>query len=90
MGKAGLVLGIIGLVFSFSIFTPLYVLLFGFAVSFTTTGLTVSGVSFYQARKAGTSRKIPIAGLAVGVVGLAPIVWLIIAVLLAWLGGWES
>lgn len=75
MGVTGLVLCIVGLVFNFSTFTPmdyfLYFLLFSFAVSFTVTGLTVSGVAFYRARKAGTSWKVPVAGLAMGVVGLS-------------------
>lgn len=76
MGTTGLVLCIIGL--AFSVFTPLPILLFGFAVSFTATGLTVSGVSFYRARKSGTSQKVPIAGLATGVVGLVPFTWVLL------------
>lgn len=91
MGKAGLVLSIIGLAFCIlgyiSITRPLPLLLLG--PLGVTIGILLSVVGFYRARKAGTSLKIPIAGLATGVVALVPSLWAIVVILL-WLGGWES
>ena len=91
MGKAGLVLGIIGLascILGYSSITrPLPLLLLG--PLGVTIGIILSVVGFYEARWAGKSLKVPIAGLATGVVGLVPSLWAI-GVILLHLGGWES
>ena len=63
MSTAGLVLGITGLVFYFILFSPL-------AIPFVVVGLPLSGAAFYRARKDGTSRIIPLAGLATNAVAL--------------------
>ena len=69
MGIAGMVLGIIGLALSFSLFTYLSFLFLGLAVACIATGLTLSGVSFYQAREDyGEPTGISIVGLGSGVV----------------------
>lgn len=78
MGIAGMILCIIGLVFSLSVLTPLFFLLLGLAVACTATGLTLLGVSFYQAiEDDGTPPGILIVGLGSGVVA--------IMVLIAWI-----
>ena len=69
MGIAGMALGIIGLALSFSLFTYLSFLFLGLAVACIATGLTLSGVSFYQAREDyGEPTGISIVGLGSGVV----------------------
>ena len=89
MGKAGLVLGIIGLASCILGYTTITSPLLLLGPPGVAAGLLLSGVAFYRAREAGTSRKIPIAGLATGIVGLVPSFWLMILFLL-WLSGWES
>ena len=73
MGIAGMILCIAGLAFSFSLFTDLSFLFLGLAVACIATGLTLSGVSFYQAREEygeppGILIGILIVGLGSGVV----------------------
>lgn len=67
-GIAGVILCIVGLVFSFFLFTPLDNLLLGPVIACIATGLTLSGVSSYQVLEDnGTLHGILIAGLASGV-----------------------
>lgn len=88
MGKAGLVLSIIGLASCILGYTAITWPLLLLGPPGVATGLLFSGVAFHRARKAGTSRKISIAGLATGVVGLVPSLW--VMTLLIFLSGWES
>lgn len=86
MGIAGMVLGIIGLVLSFSLFIgPLFI---GLAVACTATGLTLLGVAFYQALEDdGTPPGILIVGLGSGVVAfMVLIAW--IAYAISTIGNW--
>ena len=88
MGIAGMVLGIIGLVLSFSLFTDLSFLFLGLAVACIATGLTLSGVSFYQAREEygelpGILIGILIVGLGSGVVAIM-VLWIAHAILSKW------
>lgn len=65
MGLTGMIFGIIGLVFSLN---P-WIGSVG-AIPCVVVGLPLSGISFYQARKAGTDPGFSIAGLATGAVAL--------------------
>ena len=84
MGKAGLVFGIIGLVFSL-------IPLFGAFVTIpcVAAGLPLSGVAFYQARKFGTPTGVPIAGWVTNAIALVPINMLFVIFMWA-LSGWET
>lgn len=84
MGKAGLVFGIIGLVFSL-------IPLFGAFVTIpcVAVGLPLSGVAFYQARKFGTPTVVPIAGWVTNAIALVPINMLFVIFMWA-LSGWET
>lgn len=72
MGIAGMILGIIGLVFSL---IPIY----GAPISglFVCVGLPLSGIAFFKSRKSKTSLGIPfgisIAGLATNIVAIVVI-----------------
>ena len=65
MGKAGLVLGIIGLVVSLIPFWGAFV-----TIPCVAVGLPLSGSAFYQARKSGTGSGVAIAGWVTGVVAI--------------------
>lgn len=84
MAIAGMLLCIVGLVFSFSIFTPLYIFSIGLAVACTATGLTLSGIAFYRALEDdGTPPGVLIArlGLASGVAAIMVLVaWIAYAI----------
>lgn len=68
MGIAGMILGIIGLVFSI---IPVYgALISGPCVC---VGLPLSGIAFFKSRKSKTSLGIPIAGLATNIVAIVVI-----------------
>ena len=72
MGIAGMILGIIALVFGF-------IPVFGAFVCFPciAVGLPLSGVGFYRNRKAGQGTGMAIAGMATNIVALViVIIWL--------------
>lgn len=71
MSTAGLVLGITGLVFVFIEFLFLGNLSSPLAIPLVVVGLPLSGAAFYRARTDGTSRIIPLAGLATNAIALA-------------------
>ena len=74
MGIAGMILGIIGLVFSLIPFFGAFV-----AIPCVGVGLPLSGVAFQQARKAEVPLGVPIAGLATNAVALAiTIAWIVL------------
>ena len=70
MSTAGLVLGITGLVFYFILYPFLWYVSVGLVFPLVVVGLPLSGAAFYRARKDGTSRIIPLAGLATNAVAL--------------------
>lgn len=87
MGIAGMTLCIAGLVLTFYLFTPLAVLLFlGLTVACIATGLTLSGVAFYQAREEyGEPTGISIVGLGSGVAAIIIfIVWVAYTISTPW------
>ena len=84
MGKAGLVLGIIGLVVSLIPFWGAFV-----TIPCAAIGLPLSDSAFYQARKSGTGSGVAIAGWVTGVVALVPINMLFVFFMWA-LSGWET
>lgn len=90
-GIAGVILCIVGLAFSFSLFTPLSILLLGFAVACIATGLTLSGIAFYQAiEDGGTPHGILIVGLASGVAAIMVLVaWVAVAISTPWPTSWS-
>ena len=71
MSIAGLVFGITGLVFVFIEILFLGSLLSLHAAPLVVVGLPLSGAAFYRARTDGTSRIIPLTGLATNAVALA-------------------
>ena len=74
MGIAGMILGIIGLVFSIFPVMGAFV-----AIPCVGVGLPLSGISLYQARKAETGLGFSIAGLATGAVALIiTISWIVL------------
>lgn len=91
MGIAGMILCIVGLVFSFSLFTFLSFLILGPAVACIATGLTLSGVAFYQSLEDdGTPLGVLIAGLASGAAAvLVLIAWVAIVISTPWPTSWS-
>ena len=74
MATAGMILGIIGLVFSFIPAIGAFV-----AIPCAGVGLPLSGISFYRARKEDKSLSAPIAGIATGLVAVfVSIGWIIL------------
>ena len=74
MAVAGMVLGIIALIFGF-------IPVFGAFIAFPcfAVGLPLSGVSFYQKKKAGEGLGMAIAGLATNIVALLIVIlWTVI------------
>lgn len=90
-GITGVILCIVGLVFSFSLFTSLSFLLLSPAVACIATGLTLSGVSFYQSiDDDGTPPGILIVGLASGVAATMVLVaWVAVAISTPWPTSWS-
>lgn len=90
-GIAGVILCIVGLVFSFSLFTSLSFILLAPGVACIATGLTLSGVSFYQAiDDDGTPPGILIVGLASGVAAVMVLVaWIAYAISTPWTTSWS-
>ena len=90
-GIAGVILCIVGLVFSFSLFTSLGFLLLSPAVACIATGLTLSGVSFYQSiDDDGTLPGILIVGLASGVAAIMVLfAWVAVAISTPWTTSWS-
>ena len=86
MGMAGMVLSIIGLVLSFSLFIDPFFVFVGLAVACTATGLTLSGVYLCQAlEEYGKSPGILIVGLGSGVVAfMVLIAWIAYAISTPW------
>ncbi len=70
MSTAGLVLGITGLVFYFILYPFLSYFIAQLMLPLAVVGLPLSGAAFYRARTDGTSRIIPLAGLATNAVAL--------------------
>ena len=91
MGIAGMILCIVGLVFSFSLFTFLSFLILGPAVACIATGLTLLGVAFYQSLEDdGTPLGVLIAGLASGAAAvLVLIAWVAIVISTPWPTSWS-
>ena len=89
-GIAGMILCIVGLVFSFSLFIFSFLIL-GPAVACIATGLTLSGVAFYQALEDdGTPLGVLIAGLASGAAAvLVLIAWVAIVISTPWPTSWS-
>ena len=77
MGIAGMILCIVGLVFSaFPVFGAFIV------IPLVGAGLPLSAISFYQARKSGVSHGVPTVGLVTGVVAvIVSIGWIILFVM---------
>ena len=71
MGKAGLLLSIIGLVLI--LITPIWVGGVYVAIPCVVVGIALSGVAFYQALKFGTRIDIPIFGWVISVIALVMI-----------------
>ena len=71
MGKAGLLLSIIGL--ALILITPIGVGGVYVAILCVVVGIALSGVAFYQARKFGTRIDIPIFGWVISVIALVMI-----------------
>lgn len=86
MAVGGMILGIIGLVFSIVPIFGAFV-----AIPCIGVGLPLSGVAFYKARKDGTaSLGVPIAGLGTNVVALfVTIAWIILFVVGGVSTGWD-
>lgn len=79
MAVAGMILGIVGLVFAF-------IPVFGafIAVPCVGVGLPLAAVSFVQARKRGEGLGMPIAGLATTIVALFLVIgWIVIVAIAA-------
>ena len=85
MAIGGMILGIIGLVFSIIPGFGAFV-----SVPCIGVGLPLSGVAFYRARKENASLGVPIAGLATNAVALVVTVgWIILIVVVGVSTGWE-
>ena len=79
MAVAGMVLGIIGVVFAFIPIFGAFV-----AIPCVGVGMPLAAVAFYQARKKGESLGQPIAGLATTIVALFITVgWIVIVAIAA-------
>ncbi len=78
MGIASMVLGIVGLVFS--IIPCLWV----WAILLTIPGIVLGFIALSAAKKAGTPKGAPLAGIICSIIGtVIALLWLIFAVLLA-------
>ena len=74
MAIAGMVLGIVALVFGFIPLLGAFI-----AVPCIAVGLPLSGVSFYQAKKNNTSLGFPITGLATNIVAFVVVIlWILL------------
>ena len=85
MGKAGLVFGIIGLVFSLII--PIWSQFV--TIPCIAVGLLLSGLAFYEARRSGTRSGVAIAGWVTNAIALVLINPVFIFLMWA-LSGWDT